>query len=102
LPGDRSCASTSSVRKSDHGPIERIDSLFINLAKQKIEGVDIEMSYRRGIDGSEADPRALRCGCCNPFARELDPNRGGARMSRWADKWRRCCPKTRFLAIVTC
>ncbi len=29
------------------GPIERIDSLFINLAKQKIEGVDIELGYSR-------------------------------------------------------
>jgi iron complex outermembrane recepter protein len=32
------------------GTIERIDSLFINLAEQQIEGVDIEMSYRRGLE----------------------------------------------------
>jgi len=32
------------------GTIERIDNLFINLAEQKIEGVDVEMSYRRGLE----------------------------------------------------
>jgi iron complex outermembrane recepter protein len=31
------------------GPIERIESLFINLAKQNIEGVDVEASYRRSL-----------------------------------------------------
>ena len=31
------------------GPIERIESLFINLAKQNIEGIDWEASYRRSF-----------------------------------------------------
>lgn len=31
------------------GAIDRVDALFINLAQQKISGVDIEMSYRRGV-----------------------------------------------------
>jgi outer membrane receptor protein involved in Fe transport len=33
-----------------NGQIVQIDSLFINLATQKIEGVDVELSYRRGIE----------------------------------------------------
>jgi outer membrane receptor protein involved in Fe transport len=32
------------------GTIERIDSLFINLAEQKIEGIDAEVSYRKGLE----------------------------------------------------
>lgn len=31
------------------GPIERIDSLFINLAEQIMEGIDVELSYRRPV-----------------------------------------------------
>ncbi|MEO8309098.1 MAG: TonB-dependent receptor [Pseudomonadota bacterium] len=61
------------------GPIERIDSLFINLAKQKIEGVDIEMSYRRSIELLGGGPEALTL---RLFATRLlensIQNRGGA------------------------
>jgi iron complex outermembrane recepter protein len=44
------------------GPIERIESLFINLAKQNIEGIDLEASYRRGITllGGGAETISLR------------------------------------------
>ena len=41
------------------GTIERIDSLFINLAEQKIEGVDIETSYRHGLNLLGGGPEAL-------------------------------------------
>ena len=61
------------------GPIERIDSLFINLAKQKIEGVDLEVSYARGIDWFGAGPERL---VLRLFATRLIENsienRGGA------------------------
>jgi iron complex outermembrane receptor protein len=60
------------------GPIERIDSLFINLAKQKIEGVDIEMSYRRAIDwfGGGPENLTLRLFATRLLANSIQ-NRGG-------------------------
>jgi iron complex outermembrane recepter protein len=44
------------------GQIDRIDSLFINLAEQIIEGVDTEISYRRSLEllGGGAESVSLR------------------------------------------
>lgn len=61
------------------GPIERIDSLFINLARQKIEGVDLEMSYRRSIEllGGGPERLTLRLFATRLLENSIQ-NRGGA------------------------
>ena len=60
------------------GPIERVDSLFINLAKQKIEGVDLELSYRRSIEllGGGPESFSVRLFATHLMANSIQ-NRGG-------------------------
>lgn len=41
------------------GQIVQIDSLFINLARQRIEGVDVELSYRRDVELLGGGPESL-------------------------------------------
>lgn len=41
------------------GQIVQIDSLFINLAKQRIEGVDVEVSYRRAVELLGGGPESI-------------------------------------------
>jgi iron complex outermembrane recepter protein len=61
------------------GPIERIDSLFINLAKQKIEGVDLELGYSRAIElfGGGSEKLTLRLFATKLMENSIQ-NRGGA------------------------
>lgn len=61
------------------GQIVQIDSLFINLARQRIEGVDVELSYRRNLELFGGGPEALSM---RVFGTRLlhnnTQNRGGA------------------------
>jgi outer membrane receptor protein involved in Fe transport len=43
------CQYVIRVGGTPTGTIERVDALFINLAQQKISGVDVEMSYRKSV-----------------------------------------------------
>jgi outer membrane receptor protein involved in Fe transport len=47
------------VIRAPNNDIIEIDSLFINLNSQKIEGVDIELSYRRGLELLGGGPEQL-------------------------------------------
>ncbi len=66
-----------------NGSIERVDNLFINLARQYISGVDLEMSYRRNVEwfGTGAQTLAWRF-----YGTYLDhnwiQNKGGPRDER--------------------
>jgi iron complex outermembrane recepter protein len=42
-----------------NGVIERVENLFINLANQRISGIDLEIDYRRDIDLIGGGPEAL-------------------------------------------
>lgn len=42
-----------------NGIIDRVDALFINLANQKISGVDVEMSYRHGVELLGGGPESM-------------------------------------------
>jgi len=61
------------------GPIERIDSLFINLAVQKIEGLDLELGYSRAIQlfGGGSEKLTLRLFATKLMENSIQ-NRGGA------------------------
>jgi iron complex outermembrane recepter protein len=73
------CQYVHRAGNTPTGQIVQIDSLFINLARQRIEGIDAELSYRRGITllGGGAENISLRV-----FGTRLlhnsTQNRGGA------------------------
>ena len=58
------CATTDPslcqyVQRDSNGNLQQVDSLFINLAKQRIEGVDVEISYRRSINLLGGGPESI-------------------------------------------
>jgi iron complex outermembrane recepter protein len=59
--------------------IERIDSLFINLARQNIKGIDVEMSYRRSLElfGGGAEKMSARLFATRLMSNSIQ-NRGSA------------------------
>ncbi len=60
---DRCVAGDASlcqyVHRAPNNDIVQIDSLFINLNSQKIEGVDIELSYRHSLELLGGGPESL-------------------------------------------
>ena len=65
------------------GTIERVDALFINLAEQKISGVDVEMSYRRAVTllGGGPESMSFRLYATDLMSNSTQ-NRGGVKDQR--------------------
>jgi outer membrane receptor protein involved in Fe transport len=60
VAGDASlCQYVLRTGNQTNGPIYQINSLFINLNRQKIEGIDYEISYARGLDLLGGGPERL-------------------------------------------
>jgi iron complex outermembrane recepter protein len=66
-----------------NGVIERVENLFINLANQKISGIDLEMSYRRNLELLGGGPESLNLSFYGTYLKENSiQNKGGPRDER--------------------
>jgi len=65
------------------GLIERVDNLFINLANQKISGVDLEMNYRHNLTLLGGGPESVLVRFFGTYLHENSiQNKGGTRDER--------------------
>jgi outer membrane receptor protein involved in Fe transport len=68
---------------SPTGLIERVDNLFINLANQKISGVDLEMNYRHNLTLLGGGPESVLLRFFGTYLHENSvQNKGGTRDER--------------------
>lgn len=66
-----------------NGAIERVENLFINLANQRISGVDLETSYRRNVKLFGGGPESLTWRFYGTYLNENSiQNKGGPRDER--------------------
>jgi outer membrane receptor protein involved in Fe transport len=73
------CQYVIRTGNTANGAIERIDSLFINLAEQIIEGVDLEMSYHHSVELLGGGPESVSLRLFGTrLTHNSTQNRGGA------------------------
>lgn len=66
-----------------NGAIERVENLFLNLANQRISGIDVEMSYRRNVKLFGGGPESLTARFFGTWLDENSiKNEGGIRDER--------------------
>ncbi len=82
--GDQSlCQYVHRRDDAPNGVIERVDNLFINLANQRISGIDLEMSYRRSLELLGGGPESVTWRFFGTYLDENSiQNEGGARDER--------------------
>jgi outer membrane receptor protein involved in Fe transport len=85
-----------------NGQIVQIDSLFINLAKQRIEGIDVEMGYRRGLTLLGGGPETIGLRVFGTRLRHNSiQNRGGLLDEQVGQVGGLALPKNKATAMLT-